>query len=174
MTWMKARTGPLTAERVRELLTYDPATGVATRRVATSPRAPKGQVIEDLDGRGYFRVRLDCKRYSLHRVIWLYMAGTWPPKEMDVDHKNCIKTDNRWANLRLATKAQNRHNSRGHSDTAHGLKGVDFHKSNGRWRARIMHNYKDHLLGYFDTAQEAHAAYAAAAVRLNGEFARAA
>lgn len=171
-TWFRANTEELTAARVRELLHYDPETGITTRRVATSPRAPKGGVVGDLDGRGYLRVRLDSKRYSLHRVIWLYMTGEWPKGE--VDHKNRTRTDNRWANLRDATVAQNRHNSCAHANTAHGLKGVDYHKANKRWRARITSEGRNMLLGYFKTAEEAHAAYADAAQRFNGEFARAA
>jgi hypothetical protein len=89
-----------------------------------------------------------------------------------VDHMSGDGLDNRRHNLRLCTNAQNVRNQRLHIDSKSGFKGVDFHKNAQKWRARIVVNYEHINLGLFDTAEDAAAAYDAAAVRLHGEFAR--
>jgi hypothetical protein len=94
------------------------------------------------------------------------MTGAWPPN--DVDHINGVRDDNRWTNLRLATRAENLRNMKAKTNKT-GLKGV--YLNAGRYTARIRHNYTSHYLGRFDTPEEAHAAYRKAADALHGEFA---
>lgn len=89
-----------------------------------------------------------------------------------VDHANGNTLDNRRCNLRLATVAQNSCNSRTRAGTASGLKGAHLIRKTGRWRSSIRVDRKVIHLGTFATAQEAHAAYCAAAVEHHGEFAR--
>jgi hypothetical protein len=88
-----------------------------------------------------------------------------------VDHKNGNPLDNRRSNLRFATYIQNSMNSGLRKNNISGFKGASFDKRKKMWKASIMHNRKNKFLGYFDTPEEAHAAYCAAAVRLVGEFA---
>ena len=106
----------------------------------------------------------------LHRLAWLYMTGKWPVAQ--IDHINMVKNDNRWSNLREATKAQNKANSPGRSTC--GFKGVYVVKKRGtiKYRAQLRSAGKLHDLGYYRTPEEANAAYAVAAERMHGEFAR--
>lgn len=84
-----------------------------------------------------------------------------------VDHINHNGLDNRRANLRLVTKAQNAANSRNRRDSRSGLKGVSWRPHAGKWAAKIKHQH----LGYFTSAEEAALAYDAAALTEFGEFA---
>lgn len=106
------------------------------------------------------------KNVKMHRLLLS------APDGLDVDHINRNGLDNRRTNLRLATRAQNLHNSRGHSDSKSGLKGTTFIRAKNRWKAQIMVRGKLHHLGSgFKTAEEAHEAYRIAAKKLHGEFA---
>jgi hypothetical protein len=84
------------------------------------------------------------------------MTGEWPTHQ--VDHKNSVRNDNRWENLRLATNAQNQQNLRkARADNSSGFLGVFPNKN--RWSAQIAINGKSKCLGTFDTPELAHAAY---------------
>ena len=161
----------LTQARLKELVVYNSTTGIFTRRVTTAPRAMKGMQCGDLDGKGYLRMRVNGKRYSAHRLAWLYVTGRWP--ENEVDHKNCIKTDNRWCNLRAATPCENKRNTRPYSNNKSGYKGVSWHTCSQKWRARILLDGKEKSLGLFMTPEAANAAYSEAAEKHFGAFARA-
>ena len=154
--------------RLRELLDYDPLTGGLVRK-ANSHRS-------DLVGRpagtkapGYIRVAVDGKGYAAHRLIWVWMTGE-DPGELEVDHKDCDRQNNRWDNLRLATISQTRIQC-GIKSRSGLPKGVKFHK--GRFGANIVVDKVSHWLGTFDTPEEASHAYQAAAADLHGECAAA-
>ena len=100
----------------------------------------------------------------------MYVYGHWPEKE--IDHINCVKDDNRIANLRIATRGDNCHNSSKPRNNTSGFKGVDYHKHTKKWRARITVNDGQISLGYYHTPEEAHQAYCRKAKELFGEFAR--
>lgn len=93
-----------------------------------------------------------------------------PTGKLRVDHINCNPTDNRRSNLRLATAAENAWNRRAERSARIPLKGVCLVK--GKYQAAIQRHGKRVHLGQFQTAEAAHAAYAAAAKVLHGEFAR--
>jgi hypothetical protein len=159
----------LTLDRLRELLHYNPETGVFTRK--TGSRAFKvGEEAGYVNTDGYRRLMIEWKRYQAHRLAWLYMTGDWPTKE--IDHINGDKSDNRFSNLRQASSAENSRNVKRHVDNASGFKGICFHKYSGRWMARIKTDGKCKSLGYFGTPEEAHTAYRDAALKLHREFAR--
>jgi len=159
----------LTAERLRELLHYDPATGIFTRRVVVSAsKALKpGDVAGGLDkSTGYWRVSVDNRRYWAHRLAWFYVHGVWPADCLD--HINQTPLDNRLCNLREATKAENCQNiSRPRSINKAGLLGVSLVTKTGKWQATITLGRKAKYLGKFDAPEEAHAAYLAAKVKLH-------
>lgn len=94
----------LTQARLKELLHYDPETGVWTRLVATSNSIRIGDVAGGVN-HGYVRISVDGRKYSAHRLAFLYQTGAWPSAE--VDHWNLDKADNSWGNLRGATRSQN-------------------------------------------------------------------
>ncbi len=149
------------AERVRELLKYDPETGIFTRKIRTAQRHKIGDRADFLvtsgNSEGYCRVSFDSKRYLAHRVVWLYVHGSWP--ELDIDHINGIKSDNRLANLREVDRSTNLQNMRhARKDNKTGFLGVYLH-TQGRYVARIQKNGKCSYIGIFDCPKEAHEAY---------------
>jgi len=158
--------------RLRACLNYNPETGVFTWIVSTGPRVHEGDVagyIDKADG-GYSRIRIDGKMYQAHRLAWFYQTGVWPPHQ--IDHINMDRTDNRWANLRIATQTQNMENRGALATNTSGFKGAHWHKHARKWRAQITVNGKKHHLGHRNTREEAAALYAAAAEKHFGEFAR--
>lgn len=109
--------------------------------------------------------------YLVHRIIWEMHNGPIPDG-MQVDHVNTDSLDNKITNLRLATHAQNLWNRGAEKCNTLGLKGVTPDRRRGKWKATIRANKGIHNLGYFDSPDEAHAAYRSAALVLHGEFAR--
>jgi HNH endonuclease len=161
----------ITADRLRELLYYDPATGIFRWRVRMGQRGCVGAVAGSREAKGYWRIKIDGKPHKAHRLAWLYIHGVWPSDQ--IDHRNGDRADNRLSNLRPASNGQNQANVRRQSNNVSGLKGVRWHRANQNWNARITVNRKSIFLGRFATAAEAHSAYCSAAERLFGEFARA-
>lgn len=159
-----------TAARVRQLLDYDPVTGVFTWKVRCG-RAKAGTRAGSLHkSDGYRIIGIDGATYYEHRLAWLWMTGNWPFGE--IDHQHLDKINNAFSELRPATHAQNAMNTPLRSNNTSGFKGVDFRHNRKKWRARIKVKGRKLHLGYFLTPQEAHAAYVAAAAQHFGVFAR--
>lgn len=160
----------LTAESVRALLAYNPETGDFLRKEGVPGVCAPGDVAGSTTKRGYRLIVIGRRGYFAHRLAWLWMTGEWPAEQ--VDHKNRNRTDNRWSNLRAATNAQNQANVGLQKNNKSGFKGVFFKKSHSKWCALVGVDGKQKHLGYFDSPEKAHAAYASAAGQLFGEFAR--
>lgn len=148
----------ITQKRLRELFLYDAETGIFTRRVSVGRHGRhKAHVVAGTrQNHGYVVMCVDGRRYMAHRLAWLYMYGEWP--SCDIDHLNGVRNDNRLANLRLATRAQNMQNVRHHKHNTSGYKGVSWMPSRRKWRAYIFVDYKQRHIGLYDTPQEAHVA----------------
>jgi hypothetical protein len=159
----------LTVERLKEVIAYDPDTGVFTWRVSRGTRA-KGSAAGSLSARMQHSIMIDGVNYYANRLAWLYVTGEWPADE--IDHKNCVGNDNRFDNLREANGSQNKRNVRLRRDNRAGFKGVHFDTRDRRWIAQIRQDGLQRRLGYFATAEEAHAAYCKAAMELDPAFAR--
>ncbi len=155
------------AERLKELLEYNPETGAFLRLVRTSNRISIGNVAGSQNNQGYCVISLDGRRYKAHRLAVLYMTGCWPSDE--VDHINRNPSDNRWSNLRLVTSDENKLNRGAHKNNKVGVKGVS--RNHKKWQAQIKHDGKRFYLGSFDTIEEADAAYRLAAQKHHGDFA---
>lgn len=156
----------LTQDQLKQKVSYNPDTGVFTWLGANGRRADQaGQVAGNKSPAGYVRITINQRSFMAHKLAWLYMTGELPPGI--VDHRNMVKDDNRWANLRLASKSENGANSRPRGTS--GLKGAYWSKQINRWYSRVGKKY----LGTFDTAEQAHAAYVKAAKEQFGSFARA-
>ncbi len=155
----------LTAERLRELLHYNPETGIFSRPINRGGEVA-GAVVGCLTANGYWLIGVDYRRYRAHRLAWLYMYGNWPTRH--IDHLNGNRTDNRIANLRDVDRATNMQNMRKALSTNRcGLMGVSFHRQSGLWAARLVARGKIHSLGYHRTPEAAHEAYLAAKRKLH-------
>jgi len=162
-----SRSTQLTQDILIEFLDYCPETGVFTRKVRTSNRVKVGDIAGAKDSSGYVRFMAAGRLYLAHRLAWLYMNGCWPANHLD--HINGDITDNRIANLREATSAQNSANCPASWSNKSGFKGVS--RSRGKWRAQISVNNKKIALGAYSTPELAHAAYREAAEKYHGDFA---
>ena len=144
----------ITQELLQSILRYDTESGLLFRG---------GRPITTKDKDGYVTLRQFGKRYLAHRVIVFYMTGQWP---IETDHKNGIRHDNRWANLRSVTGSINQQNQRRpRSDNRTGFLGVCPNGSG--YRAMIRANGQRLSLGTYRTAQEAYNAYVTAKRKLH-------
>ena len=159
----------LTAERLRELVTYDATSGQFFWRVDRARLAKAGAKLGFAASGGYRCASVGGRVYSLHRLAWLYVYGELPGKQ--IDHINGDRADNRIANLRLATPRQQCGNRKVRSDNSSGHAGVSFRDDIRKWAARITVHGKQKHLGYFQTKEAAIAARKQAAERVFGEFA---
>jgi hypothetical protein len=159
----------LTAERLRELLHYNPETGIFTR-IAPVYGCRIGDAAGSLTKKGYIEIGIDNKVYYAHRLAWLYMTGEWPPHY--VDHREFQKADNRWDTLRNAPPSESQFNRRKQHNNTSGYKGMHRHtRDKTKWVARIGVRGKQIHIGWYDSPEEAAAAYKAAAIKYHGEFA---
>jgi hypothetical protein len=161
----------LTAERLRELLHYNEVTGEFRRRVTVRYNARAGDLAGSTDKRGYRQINVDGTVYRGHRLAILYTTGAWP--DHDVDHRDGVRSNNAFRNLRPATMSQNIANSRRPLHNTSGFKGVGWDKKARKWRATIEVRGRRIYLGLFETLEAAAASYHAAAIQHFGEFARA-
>lgn len=172
---------PLTQERLKELLHYDPETGVFTwkvdrycgknyNRLRTKAGDTAGCLQSFGSGTKYITIRIDGRLYLAHRLAWFMITGEWVPL---LDHKDGDGENNRLDNLRRANKKQNSANSKKPSTNTSGFKGVYFSKAANKWVAQIRLEDKTRYLGLYATAKEAHSIYMLEAGRHFGEFARA-
>jgi hypothetical protein len=162
----------LTAERLREVVSYNAESGVFTRLDRFARPEGCGSIARRHRGHvpAYRLIGIDGEQYAAHRLAWLHFYGEWPKAE--IDHINGDGLDNKIANLRLATPAQNRTNALAQKSSKTGFRGVHYHPGARRYRAQICKNNKVLHLGYYDTPEEAHAAYLKAAHEIHGEFVR--
>jgi hypothetical protein len=162
----------LTHQRLKELLHYNQETGVFTRLVQTTNNVEVGSIAGSYEtDQRYIRITVDNKSYKAHRLAFLYMTEDWPLDE--VDHINGLRDDNRWVNLRAATKTQNMRNvTTQRKNNTSGYKGVSWYEPNKKWAAKIRVNKRLLHLGYFATPESANDVYCAAAQKYHGEFSR--
>ena len=157
----------LTQQTLKELLDYDADTGVFKWKAKPSKSIMVGSNAGVIDiSTGYIKIGILGNKYYAHRLAWMYVNGSFP--YLGVDHVNGNKQDNRIENLREANQSQNTSNTR--KKKKNGLKGAFLH--NGGWQAKICVGGKKFYLGTFDTEQEAHNAYCAAAIFHHKEFCR--
>jgi hypothetical protein len=165
-----------TVAHMRERLNYDPKTGLLTWRHyegAGNRRLYRnaGRVAGCLDGWGYIAIKVTGRMFQAHRIAWAISTGNWPDHE--IDHINGDRTDNRFCNLRNATRAENARNTKLYNTNKSGYKGVCFRPSKQKFAAHAWANGRQIYLGLFATAEDAAAAYANFALKHHGEFARA-
>lgn len=148
----------ITAEYLRELLHYDPTTGLFKWRDCGGPRQRlAGTYTGVANDQGYVRIQIDGKRHHAHRLAWLYVNGKWP--DASIDHIDGVRDNNRISNLREASvveNARNRYNL--DSRNKHGLAGIS--RSGKKWMAQIRITVgKLTYLGSYPSPEAAHEAY---------------
>lgn len=162
----------LTLIRLKTLLRYDPRTGIFFWISDRARVAKAGDEAGSVTSAGYVRITVDGHRFMAHVLAWFYMTGEYVVR--GIDHRDVDGTNNRWINLRRATKSQNCMNRKTRRDNALGVKCVL--KKKGRiskpYYATIKVDGKQRQLGYCATIEEAAATYREAAVKNFGEFAR--
>lgn len=117
---------------------------------------------------GYLSGSVFGKACFAHRVIWAIVTGAWP--ENEIDHINRNGEDNRWVNLREASRSENMRNTRLGSHNTSGAKGVYWDKRSGKWLGQICADKKQHRVGLFPTFDAAVAAVNDARKKLHGDF----
>ena|SRR6266581_1014770 len=132
----------ITLIRLKEITKYDHLNGVFIRRKTLMPM---GSMRKD----GYYEVRIDYISYLVHRLAWFYFYEDWPKGV--IDHIDRNPSNNRIKNLRDVSRSINLINSGNYSHNTSGVRGVDFHKATGKWRARIANFH----LGLFLSKEEA-------------------
>ncbi len=170
----------LTREIVAQYLNYNPETGTltwlkrsgSTRAINVWNARYAGKIAGRPGNHGYVDVGLKFgavkHRYLAHILIWVLMTGELP--KYCLDHRNVIKKDNCWSNLREATKAQNGHNRGLSKANTSGVRGVRYNKRKKKFIARIAYLGVEHCLGYYKTIEEATEARTRKAKDLYGEF----
>lgn len=147
----------ISIEYLHERLDYNPVSGILTWK-KHSDLGQRSDLIGKEAGHvdkttGYRVVRVRKQKYMSHRLIWAMQTGKWPREE--IDHKNMIKSDNSWANLREANRQINTINRGNFKHNTSGFKGVSYHKQYGKWHAYINENGKLKTIGFYDNLDEA-------------------
>lgn len=149
----------LTQERLKELLNYDPETGIFTWLNPLSFCVQAGSIAGWIDKRGYVFIRVNGKLMAAHRLAWLYVRGCW--SEFDIDHIDGDPSNNKLRNLREATRSENNQNRSKFGRSSVGLIGVSYNPkcTNNPYQAAIKSCGKRLYLGSFPTQEDAYSAY---------------
>ncbi|MBZ6385131.1 HNH endonuclease [Pantoea piersonii] len=156
-------------ERISKVLKYDPITGLFFWKEKQSCRAEDGWFTGSVHG-SYVGFRVFWERYYSHRLAWAIVHGELS-SDVEIDHINGNKKDNRLANLRIASASQNQHNKTAYRNNKSGVKGVNLDGKSGKWRAKFNCNGKRYELGLFASLDEAERVVVAARAKAHGEFA---
>ena len=146
----------LTQSRLKEVLHYDPDTGVLVWITQLGSRAKIGSEAGSVtkQGRTYYRlIMIDKHHYYAHRLAWLYVHGEFPEKH--IDHEDGNGLNNRIKNLRDVDRVDNSKNQRLSKRNKSGFIGVSFHNPAGKWVADIRVNGKTKYLGIFAEIDDA-------------------
>jgi hypothetical protein len=144
---------PISQAELKELLSYDPETGVFRRKVTIDVNTRAGDVAGRDNGHGYLRMRVRGQSYHAHRLAFLYVVGELPSEH--VDHINGIKDDNRWCNLRQVNRLENTKNAKLNANNKSGVMGVGWNSARGKWHAFANEDGKQKHLGLFSDISDA-------------------
>ena len=155
----------ITQERLKEVLSYDPETGIFTWKVGKRNQVYAGREAGSVVKLGYRMIKIDGHSYLTHRLAWLYFYGELPA--LDIDHRDGNPSNNKIDNIRLATDSENLQNQKRHKNNSSGYIRVHWDKEYKKWCANISINKKQIYLGAFDNPQDASQAYLSAKKKLH-------
>lgn len=158
----------ITRERLVEVVSYDPERGRLVWSGKARPGVRNGDVAGNLHPSGYRRVVIDGTAYLEHRLVWLYVKGEWPARQ--IDHIDRDRSNNRHTNLRDVSASKNQQNCSLLSANSSGLRGVTWHRRLKKWRAAIKHNGMSMELGVHATKELAQQAYLTAKRQMHVGF----
>lgn len=161
----------LTQAGLKELLTYNPATGEFRWVKSTSNRALAGAFAGGDNGNGYLRVHIDGRKYFHHRLAWLWVHGSIP-SDHELDHIDGNPKNNAIINLRVVTRSENEMNKCVRRDNATGATGIYRKGRAGKFVAEITAAGRRYRLGPFSDFTAALAARREVQAILHGEFGR--
>src|SRR5215472_932811 len=161
----------LSPELIKSYFDYSPETGQLRWIDRPARRIHIGDIAGFPDDQSRIKIGIGGKEYFAHRIIWVWVTGKWPDKE--IDHINENPSDNRWANLREATPSQNHRNRGKQRNNTTGYKGVTFVRARNKYVAGVKLNGKRYNVGRtFSTAEEAYEAVCKLAAKLHGDWSR--
>ena len=141
----------LTQQTLKDLLEYEPSTGIFYWKSNTSSRNVIGKPAGYC--KGYVFIRIHKKLHYAHRLAFLYMTGNYPADQ--VDHINGVPSDNRWENLREVSPLENRRNAARSKNNTSGVTGITWDKRKNFWYVRITLNRINKFIGYFEHLEDA-------------------
>lgn len=155
---MSVKEENLSLERVKELLSYDPESGLFVWLSGRS-RGVGGKVAGWKLTQGHIAITIDGKTFYAHRLAWFISHGVWPVAM--IDHINGIGHDNRLLNLRSVERSINAQNQRKASkNNKLGILGVVYSPRHKKYVAHIqIPGLRQKTIGYYHSADEAHNAY---------------
>lgn len=155
MHFTKTSKEDLTQELIAKVLKYDALSGTLvwisnlhSKRAIPGSRA--GSLIQKT---GYRSISLFGRTYPEHHLIWFIVNGVWPSGQ--IDHENQVRDDNRIANLRDVTKAENARNRSRNPHSRLGEAGIWFNLRTHKYVAEITMNGKKVYQKSFDDIDEA-------------------
>lgn len=117
---------------------------------------PKGKEAGSFDAHGYGQINIFGKIWKEHRLVWLWVHGEFPTRQ--IDHINHDRRDNRPENLRLVDNIENHKNRPMQISNKSGFVGVWYDKRHNRYQAYISVDKKRINLGIFASFDAAVAA----------------
>jgi len=146
-------------QELQQVFDYDPETGIFRNKHTRNNNTKAGAVAGSVSKKGYIRLALHGRRMQAHRVAWYLMTGV-DPMTNQIDHKDRVRANNSWSNLRLATQAQNQINAMCRGWTRYG----------NRYYAQIRVDGTLISLGGYGTPEEAAEVYRAKHAELYGDW----
>ena len=156
---------------LKQTFEYNPTTGIFTWKSNVNKDSswntrfvgkPAGGV-----SNGYIRLEIGNESIYAHIAAFIYMTNERPDK---VDHKDTIKTNNSWSNLRICTQSQNSANRQKPINNTSGYKNVSWFKPKNKWRVKVTKDGKSYHGGYFNSLEEAVLVANSLRKELFGEF----
>jgi hypothetical protein len=121
-----------------------------------------------VDRAGYCRVGVDGYNFLAHRLAFFYIEGVWPANE--IDHVDRCRTNNKWINLREATRSENMFNVGKRKNNTSGVKGVYWNKEKNKFQAQATVGGRQVYIGRYDSLDDAKRAFEKYVTPIHGEY----